>query len=527
MRSRPLRCYRTKVLLVAVKWHGTMPTVASILFAPMKKRILLTSTAILVALAVAPPSFAQSSELEELKAAMRAMQKTIAEQNARIATLEKKQAAPVQKAAAKPAVSGRSVTVAGMDVPIAELPAVALPRDPTSVRDADTFLDLQTAAPRVNNAPLDPKLKGFIAIPGTDTIFKIGGSARVDAIVDLQNNGNPNQFVPSTIPVPGEPGWDGGERTALHAKGTRLSLELRRPVAWDDTLRIYSEYDFFDDSTSSAMKFRVRHFYGQAWNFLIGQTYSAFQDIDVFPDVVDYQGPNAIVNRRQPQIRYTLPLYERDKTKFNVFASIEQPDGKVDTSDDESGASLSVVNHVPDGVAGFRWEGTLGHVQAAGLFRELSFESDDGPSGDTFGWGATLAGAVNVGEKDKLSAQVTYGHGVARYINDLSGENLDAAVENGALEAIPVFAVMAGYTHHWNDHWRSTVSGGYLKADAPSDLGAFTIDNTAYGSANVMWHPTSSFRMGLEYLYGRKETLDGSERDAHRFNFVVRYDLVR
>jgi hypothetical protein len=33
--------------------------------------------------------------------------------------------------------------------------------------------------------------------------------------------------------------------------------------------------------------------------------------------------------------------------------------------------------------------------------------------------------------------------------------------------------------------------------------------------------------MGLEYLYGRKETIDGSERDAHRFNFVVRYDLVR
>jgi hypothetical protein len=32
---------------------------------------------------------------------------------------------------------------------------------------------------------------------------------------------------------------------------------------------------------------------------------------------------------------------------------------------------------------------------------------------------------------------------------------------------------------------------------------------------------------GLEFLYGHKETLDGSERDAHRFNIVVRYDLVR
>jgi hypothetical protein len=139
----------------------------------------------------------------------------------------------------------------------------------------------------------------------------------------------------------------------------------------------------------------------------------------------------------------------------------------------------------------------------------------------------TLGGALNLFEKDKLSAQVTYGEGVARYINDISGENLDAALDGGRLEAIPVLAVMAGYSHQWNDHWRSTISGGYVQADAPASLGAFAIDNTLYGSANIMWQPTTSFRMGLEYLYGRKETLDGSERDAHRLNFVVRYDLVK
>jgi hypothetical protein len=30
--------------------------------------------------------------------------------------------------------------------------------------------------------------------------------------------------------------------------------------------------------------------------------------------------------------------------------------------------------------------------------------------------------------------------------------------------------------------------------------------------------------MGLDYLSGRKETLNGSERDAHCLNFVVRDD---
>jgi len=242
--------------------------------------------------------------------------------------------------------------------------------------------------------------------------------------------------------------------------------------------------------------------------------------------VVDYQGPNGIVNRRQPQIRYTLPLHKGD-TKLQLFASIEQPDAKIDTSTDDFESGATALNHIPDGILGFRWEGTLGHVQAAGLFRELSFETDNGPSRDVFGWGVSVSGALNLFEKDKFSAQVTWGEGVARYINDLSGESLDAAFDGGRFESVPVFAAMAGYTHHWNEHWRSTISGGYVHVDAPDSLGRFAIDNTLYASGNLMWHPTPTFRMGLEYLYGHKETIDATERDAHRLNFVVRYDLVR
>jgi hypothetical protein len=486
--------------------------------------------------AAAPRVSAQDNEIAELKAMVAAMQQTIAEQNERIATLEKRQAAQTagraDEAVERPAASSprrpqaAAPAIAAAEPPLPETSAAVVAVDPGPMRDADTFADLQRAAPRANNAPLDPKLKGFIPIPGTETMFKIGGSARVDTILDLENNGNPNQFVPSTIPVPGQAGWNGGQRTSFHTKGTRLNLELRRPVAYDDTLRIYSEYDFFDDSTSNSMKFRTRHFYGQAWNFLIGQTFSAFMDVDAFPDVVDYQGPNGILNRRQPQIRYTHPIAEGEcSTQF--FVSLEQPDSKIDTGTAEFTAPSSAVNHGPDGVLGFRWEGPQGHLQSAAIFRSLSFESDSGPSEDTVGWGLSLSGSLNVSEKDKFSAQVSYGEGIARYVNDLSGENLDAAFVAGDLEPIPVFAAMAGYTHHWNDHWRSTVAGGFVQVDAPGSLGRFAIDRTLYGSANLMWHPTPSFRTGLEYLYGNKETLDGSERDAHRFNFVIRYDLVR
>lgn len=488
----------------------------------MKYRIMFAVSIIVMVIIGAPSSYAQTGELEELKAMIQAMQKTINEQNARIATLEKKQSSAV---AVKPAASGHSEK--SVDIPTSQIAADALPKGRSVIKDMDTFMDQQQAAPRANNVPLDPALKGFVPIPGTESMFKFGGSARIDGITDFGNNGNPNQFVPSTIPVPGQDGAGGDTRSTIHTKGTRFSLEFRRPLPDENSLRIYSEFDFFDDSSSSSMKFRTRHFYGQAWNLLIGQTFSAFMDIDAWPDVADYQGPNGIVNKRQPQIRYTHPVLDEDGRKFLVFASIEQPSLDIDTDNSEFYEESSTVTHIPDGVFGMRYEAEAGHIQAATLLRELSYESDGGPEDDVFGWGVSLSGAIKTFGKDKFFAQATYGKGIARYVNDLSGVDLDAALNDGSLEAIPVFASMVGYTHHWSDQWRSTLSGGYVNVDAPESLGDFAIDTTLYGSLNLMWHPTNSFRMGLEYLYGNKDTAGGAESDAHRLNFVLRYDLVR
>lgn len=410
---------------------------------------------------------AQDSEIAELKAALKAMQEMVQQQNTRIAALEQQLSQPKvaasssnaqATAAAIPSAtapvaateSPRSVSVAAMNIPVGQLPASAKPKDQSLVRDVDAFVDQQQAAPRADNVPLDPTMTGFVPIPGTESIFKIGGFARIDAITDFGNSGNPNQFVPSSIPVPGEDGAFDGARSALHTKATRLSLELRRPVNADETLRIYSEYDFFDDSASTAMRFRARHFYGQVWNVLIGQTFSGFMDADAWPDVVDYEGPNGILNRRVPQIRYTQPL-SKGPVKTMAFVSVEQSDARLDLDAEDAPPGAAIVNRIPDGVLGFRVESEAGHLQATGLARELSYHSESDQSADTFGWGTSLSGSLNVLDKDKITLQVTYGEGVARYVNDLSGLNLDAVYDNGRLKPVPVFATMAGYTHRWSD----------------------------------------------------------------------------
>ena len=117
---------------------------------------------------------------------------------------------------------------------------------------------------------------------------------------------------------------------------------------------------------------------------------------------------------------------------------------------------------------------------------------------------------------------------MARYVNDVGSTDLDAALDSsGNLKALPVFAATVGYTHQWAPHFRSTATYGWLQVDPTASLGAFAVEETQYASFNLVWHPTKSFRMGLEYLYGFKSVQDDSERNAHRLDFVIRYDLIR
>jgi DcaP outer membrane protein len=218
-------------------------------------------------------------------------------------------------------------------------------------------------------------VKGFLPIPGTSTIIRLGGSARLDVIADDSNNGNPNEFIPSSFPVSGQPGAGGPSRSQVEAKGARITFELRRPVGEDNSLRVYFENDFFGDASSSDMVYRLRHLYGQAWNLLVGQTFSNFMDIDAFPDVVDYEGPNGLVNKRQPQIRYTQPFFD---TKLQLALAVEQPDSQINTDNPVYGPGASTVNRAPDLTAHVRYEDKkLGHVQLSGIYRYLSFRNDN------------------------------------------------------------------------------------------------------------------------------------------------------
>jgi len=382
----------------------------------------------------------------------------------------------------------------------------------------DNLRNEQQPAPRAGNQTLDPKFIGFIPIPNTPLLIKFNAKPRVDMILDNRNSGDNNRFITAKIPVSDDPAHGGGAQFNINAKGSQLSVDVRAPEV-EGSPRFYYQNDFYG-SGPGEFPYRVRQLYGQVYNVIVGMTFSVFEDPDVWPDTVDYEGPNSATFARRPLARYMLALNERWQINFGL----EQPGSEVDTSIDPAATS---ANHAPDVGINFRWEeAKVGHLQIAAIFRDIGVRGPITGSQSAFGWGVNVSGVLSVGEKDSMQAQLTYGEGIFRYCND-DFVNNDAAFDSkGDLDPIPYFGAMVGYTHHWSEEWRSTGSYGYVHLRNLASQGPTAYHITHYASANLVWQIRKRLSLGLEALYGSKE--DNAERrgDAFRVTFGLLYSLL-
>lgn len=399
-------------------------------------------------------------------------------------------------------------------------PAEPAPKAPqaqqTTIPNRGNLNNEQEAAPRMDNQALDPKFKGFIPVPNTGVLIKFNAKPRVDVTWDNQNAGDDNRFITAKIPVSTDPLHGGPGVFNINAKGSQLSFEVVAPEV-DGSPRFYYQNDFYG-SGGGEFPLRVRQLYGKVYNFVVGMTFSVFEDPDVWPDTVDYEGPNSAVFARRPLVRWMLPL----SPEWQLNLGVEQPESEVDGSGDPGGAS---VNHAPDVGANVRWESDFGHIQMAAILRQIGYRGPVFGDQHTIGAGVNLSGVFNLGKSDSLQAQVTFGRGIFRYMNDDFFNNDAALDNNGDLKAIPCAAFMLGFTHRWNEEWRSTVSYGYVNLNPEDSQGPNAYEKTHYVSANAIWQIRKRLNIGFEALYGSKENQAGNHGDAFRLMVGFMYSL--
>ena len=485
----------------------------------MRHRTLMLACALALATS---PAHAQDTA-ESLRAEIEQLKRSLQSLETRLQAIESTPPAGAQTAGAP--VTPPPVPPPGPPVPPAAAPATLTVASGTQVPGVaqsvlpsrDSVADPSAGASRVDNAapPTDPDLKGFFAIPGTETMVRIGGYAKLDAIADSRKVGDPDQFITASIPVSGTPGSD-VTNFNLHAKQTRFSFEARRPTSRGN-LRFYLENDFF--GSSDGYEFRLRHAYGQLGNTYAGYGYSVFMDADALPDTLDFEGPGSAPYLLVAGMHYAFPLGKGN----SLTLSVEDPETQVATaSDDETSTS-----RMPDITAAARWERDWGHLQLSGLLRRLSYIKDDSKSHDYAG-GMSFTGSTSVGEQDLLLFGANWGEGIARYIADLGGSGLDAGIDSqGELQALTSYGGYFGYTHYWNQQWRSNLVYGYLRLDDEPFLSAETFRTSQYSALNLIWSPAPSWTMGVELLYGQYEQQDGRNGDAMRLQGSLQYNFIK
>lgn len=332
---------------------------------------------------------------------------------------------------------------------------------------------------------------------------------------------------PTKLPAyPGEYGTDGN--TYFSVRQTRFGTKgyLQTPLG---ELKTIFEFELFGTGVDAGQTtLRLRHAYAELGHFGVGQYWSPFMDIDVFPNTVEYWGPTGMVFFRNIQIRY-MPIMGDTRLTF----ALERPGASADGGVYSSFPVLEdIESHfpLPDLSAEYRHAGKFGYIELAGILRYMAWEdmNDDEVdiSGNAVGWGLNLSSNINITKSTVGRFQVVYGEGIENYMNDAT---VDVGVTNDVSNPgipLPLLGVVAFIDQKWNDKFTS--SAGYsmisITNSEGQDPSAFHMGHYAVG--NLMYYPAQNAMMGVELQYGTRENYsDGWNTDIFKVQFSFKYNF--
>lgn len=360
-----------------------------------------------------------------------------------------------------------------------------------------------------------------------ETILHYGGYLKLDVLISDYSDGDPGTqnlnndfYVPGLIPTSNGTG-EGETSTDIHAKESRLKFKTITD-AGDSKVVGYVELDFLvgpggNERVSNSYNPRMRHAFFKYKNWLVGQTWSTFQDVAALAENLDFVGPaEGTTFVRQPQIRYTHGDFE---------VALENPETTV-TPNGGGGRIVTDDGAIPDIVGRYTVRGDFGHVAIAAIIRQLECENCAAGVDDSETAGAvSLSGKIKVGAKDDLRFMVSSGAGMGRYMA-LNTANAAVIGGNNELEAIDSTGGFVSYRHHWNDHLRSNLTLSTFAADNDTALtGTGVTKNASSVHVNVIKKFAPSVEAGVELMYAERELENGNEGDFKRLQFSVKHSF--
>ena len=461
-----------------------------------------------------PDTSKDTPEVKELKERLKQLEQAVEELKGKLTIVEDQ-----QKAA-------KTVSVTAENKPVRVMEAVA----------KDDAL-LQAARPDIAasaNKQDDEKT-------GESTL-QIYGAAMLDSGYQFKAN-HPDWFDvvrPTKLPsFEGEYGPNG--KTFFGVRQSRFGVKSSTPTKYGELKTIF-EFELFGTGVDAGQTtFRLRHAWGELGQFGAGQTWSPFMDPDVFPNSLEYWGPNGMVFFRNVQFRW-MPL----KGKNAITIAVERPGASGDQGQFADRIELQGVKSkfdLPDLSGNVRFTRDWGHVQIAGILRRIKWVDTNTAdefdlSGQATSAGINISSNLNFTKKDVGRFSLVYGNGIQNYMNDapvdIGIEVRSPAPSPGSgiapIEgvALPVTGVVAFLDHTWNKRFSTSVGYSMVNIQNSNGQTADAYHRGHYGLANLLYYPVDNVMMGGEFQWGRRENyLDGFKSDDFRIQFSFKYNFSK
>jgi hypothetical protein len=369
-----------------------------------------------------------------------------------------------------------------------------------------------------------------------DSTFDFYGFIMMDAGYDTKQV-HPDWFDtmrPTKLPAfKDEFGADGN--TYFSARQTRFGVKSSTPTDVG-TLFTQFEWELFGTGVDAGQTtIRLRHAYGELGKVGAGQYWSPFMDIDVFPNTVEYWGPNGMAFFRNVQIRY-MPI--QGDTRMTI--ALERPGASGDQgvySEFQGLDDVQVHFPLPDLSAEYRMGKEWGYVELAGILRRMEWEDAGTDSldlaGSATGWGLNLSSNIKVGEGNIVRASFLYGEGVENYMNDAP---VDVGIETNPGNAttpikgvaLPVTGIVAFLDHTWNEKYSSSVGYSMLDIDNSDGQAPDAFSRGHYAVGNLMYYPAPNVMTGVELQYGKRENFsDDFTSDDFKVQVSFKYNFAK
>lgn len=300
-------------------------------------------------------------------------------------------------------------------------------------------------------------------------------------------------------------------------------------------LKTHFEFEMFGTGVDAGQTtFRLRHAYGELGKIGVGQYWSPFMDIDVFPNTLEYWGPAGMVLFRNVQIRY-MPI--QGDTRLTI--ALERPGASADQG--EYGDRIELQNvkprfKLPDLSAEFRVGKKWGYVELAGILRKIEWvDQGNNPnidlSGDALGWGLNLSTNIRLGSSTTFRGQLVYGEGIQNYMNDAPADvgirtNPGNPSKPIVGVALPVTGIVAFVDHNWSNKFSTSIGYSSVDIDNAEASEPSAFKHGDYAIVNLLYTPVDRLLMGAELQYGKRQNFtDGFSSDIVKLQFSFKYSF--